>query len=413
MRRRGGALVITLAVSAGLLSLVLGLAAAHRAEFRRSIAYLESQKAREMAQAGLERALVELGTVDPNAVLLSDPWALIGEGNAESFLLEDGSFRIEILDEGSFVSLNTAGTDQLLNLGLTTEQADSLMDWREAGSEPRPEGAKDEYYNTLLQPYNAALRPLRSLDELLLVKGFTARTLWEWPEERASNVQLVQGSDEDQPVLAELATVWSSAPFTRSGGQPRVNVNTANQQQLVQAGLSAQFAQAIIQRRNVQGTFTSLGQVLAVNGATMQNAPVILNNLSTSASTVVAGRINLNTASEAALNSLPNSSPDITQAILTRQSQGFQGVGDLTTVPGVTMAWLQQNADQFAVGSQAFRVRVLGRSGGAAVALEGIVSLAQGGPRLLATFDFPFRDAATRWRWEAEPTTDVVLAEAP
>lgn len=404
-------MIVTLAVLLGLVALVASYAVVQRSGFRAITSEIERDYARRLALAGVARAMAELGNVDEASASLADEWSQLGEYRGENFIVDDGSFRIQILDEGSLVSLNTAGETQLLNLGLTTEQVDCLLDWREPGQEPRPEGAKDEYYNNLPTPYNAALAPLKTLDELLLIKGFSARTLYELPEETQSNQPLVTGTDQDQPVLAEMTTVWSAAPWTRSDGQARLNVNTATQQQLVQSGIPQGFAQAIIQRRNTQGTFATLGSVLTVNGANAQNAASVLNNLSIDASTQVTGKLNINTVSEAALNSLANTSPDVTQAILTAQEQGFTQLGDLATVPGVTIQWLQQNVDQFAIGARVFRVRVIGRYHQQSMSLEAVVQIENGTPRILGFFETPSPNMAIRWRWNEEPSADIELVE--
>lgn len=414
MRRRlqrGATLVFTIAVLAGLVSLLAAFAASQRATTRNLQMELDRRQARIAAMAGIERAMASLATVDPNTVAATDDWGQIGEVAGQYFEVGAGTVRMEIMDEGSFVNLNTADQQQLLNMGLTTEQADSLMDWREAGQEARPEGAKDQYYNALPTPYNAALRPLRSFDELLLIKGFVARDLYELPEERNASQVLTTGNAEDQPVLMNLVGVWSSSPFTGQGGQARLNVNTANQQQLQQIGIQQPLAQAIIQRRNTQGTFTTLGQVLTTPGVTLQNATQILNSLSVNGATTVTGRLNLNTATEAALNSIPNMTPDMSTAIVTRQQTGFTGLGDLTSVPGVTLQFLQENADRFTVGSSVFRIRVIGRYAQTSVPLEAIVTIQNNAPKLTAILEQPYADMDTRWLWTTEPSTPILLAE--
>jgi DNA uptake protein ComE-like DNA-binding protein len=410
-RQRGGALLIVLAVLAGLVSLVVAFAATQRASTREVQARLDRERAKRIAIAAVQRAMAEIALVDANSVTQLDEWYTLGESNGQYFTIGEGRARIQILDEGSMINLNTATQEQLEQLGLTAEQIDSLLDWREEGQEPRPEGAKDEYYNNLPTPYNASLAPLKSLDELLLIKGWTPRDIFELPEERNTNEPLVSGSADLQPLLINLATVWSRSPWLNEQGQARLNVNTATQQQLVQQGLTQQLAQAIIQRRNQQGTFTGLGQVLQTPGLTLQNCTPILNNLATDTSQEVTGRLNLNTASEAALNSIPDMTPDMSSAIVSRQQQGFASLGDLTSIPGVTLQWLQQNVDRFAVGSRAFRVRVLGTYGDVNYPLEAVVQLEGTTPRLAGLFEQPYGDMDTRWTWDTEPSTEIILAE--
>ncbi len=411
-KRKGSAFIMVLAILAGLVMLVVSFAASQNSEIKEVTAELEELQAKQIAQSAVQRVLAEMASIDENTVLQTDTWFLLGEENGENFLVDEGSFRVQILDESSFVNLNQANEQQLLNLGLTQEQVDSLLDWRQPGFDARPEGAKDEFYNNLAVPYNAALQPIRSLDELLLIKGWNQATLDQLPTEESGTPPLVSGSQEARPVLSNLATVYSRAPWTRAGGQPRLNVNTATADQVSQVGIQMQLANAIVQRRNTQGTFATLGQVLAVSGVNLQNSANILNSLSVNASTEVTGRLNLNTASEAALNSLPNSTPDITTAILTRQATGFTSIGDVTSVPGVNLQWLQQNADSFVVGSRAFRVRIQSVFRGSIYSSEALVTIANGTARVTSTWESSQRSMLEKWNWIETTTGDVILAEA-
>jgi general secretion pathway protein K len=62
----------------------------------------------------------------------------------------------------------------LAALGLPQELGDALADWEDADSDTRNNGAEDEYYMNLPQPYRCANRPLSDIGELVWVKGFDA-----------------------------------------------------------------------------------------------------------------------------------------------------------------------------------------------------------------------------------------------
>src|SRR5690606_1854288 len=140
-----------------------------------------------------------------------------------------------------------------------------------------------------------------------------------------------------------------------SDGSARVDLNTANQQQLQQAGLDQQTATAVIQQRNTQGTFTTLGEVFETPNISNDQAEQILNNCTITPDTFVKGKINMNTASEAVLNAIPNISVDLVQNILSRQGT-IEQLGELATMPGVDNQQLQDIADFFTVNSQAYIV---------------------------------------------------------
>ncbi len=411
--RRGGTMLLTMSVLAGVVAVLTSFVATQSAEFRARLNRVEGHRARLMAESGLERALAELSVpaANPAAATLQDAWAVLGESGARRFVLRGDSFRIEVLDACAFVNLSFAPEEQLLRLPLTNEQIDSLIDWRSNAGQGRPEGAKDEYYNTLENPYNAALRPLETLDELLLIKGFSGPAVLEIQTDVVSTQFLAAGRQEDQPVLAELATVRSEAPDVAPDGSAKLNVNTATVAQLVQRGLPGPLATAIVQRRNTQGTYDRLGQVFAVPGISPANAATILDQLRVGNEEVVRGRINLNTAGETVLNTIPGLTSDIAAAIVSRQGAGFAALGEFAQLPGVTSAVLQQAADWVTVNTRTFLVRVIGTAGRMSVPLEALVSVEDGLPRVLQVSRPLSSDPIWLWRWPSETTVDVSVKE--
>lgn len=415
MRRRskqcGGIMVIALAVLAGLIAVLAGAAAVQRTEMKATVNRLEMRRAQLAADAGIQRALAVLSLQDPNMTSVDDEWYTIGSTGNDRFDVGSVSFRMEIVDAASFVNLNTATEQQLSTLPLTTEQIDSLLDWREPSRTARPEGAKDDYYNTLPEPYNAKLRRFDTVDELLQVKGFTAQSLYQPQAITGAQGTIIQGQQDQQIVLADVLTTDS---LSSDGGGGKLNVNSAQAtlQALVQrAQLSAVVAAAIIQRRTNGGPFTSIGQVLAVPGVTIQSAANILNNLSVSGNARQEGKIDLNTATEPVLNTIPNMTPDLASAIVSRQSTGFNGLGDLTTVPGMTLQLLQQMVPYFSVNTQVFLVRVEGIAGQTKAYREAVVSIESGTPKVLRISTPPFADQATHWGWPADSTNTISLQE--
>ena len=138
-----------------------------------------------------------------------------------------------------------------------------------------------------------------------------------------------------------------------------INVNTASQSQLeTLPGIGPSKAAAIIEYRNTNGAFTSLAQLDAVPGigpATLQKltplvsfdgeAPAANTSTSTADSSTTSipqaadtsGAININTASQSELQSLPGIGPSKAVAIIQdRESNGpFESCGQLTRVRGV------------------------------------------------------------------------------
>lgn len=412
--RQGGALLLVLSVLAGLVALTATFAASQMAEFRARQNRSDQRHADLMADAGLDRALAQLSQPfeNPGFVTTLDEWAQLGQKGADRFLVGPSWFRLEIVDAGALVNLNTAAQDQLMKLPLTTEQVDSLLDWRSDDDQGRPEGAKDPYYNSLDNPYNAALHRIETLDEIFLIKGFSGAALYQ-PQTDTVNTQFIMpGTQENQPVLGALANVRSGTPDLGPGGTAKLNINTATTPQLVQRGIPQPLALAIIQRRNTTGTFPQLGAVFLTPGMNMNVAAIVLDNFRVGNAATAEGRINLNTASEPVLNTIPGFSPDVASGVLSRQQTGFAALSEITQIPGITLDVLRQCADSITVGSDTFIVRVIGGYGRAQSVIEATVSLQNGQPVVLHRWRPPTSDILTLWQWSAETTSEIDLGVA-
>lgn len=93
----------------------------------------------------------------------------------------DGQFKVERENESGKVNLNRAGAP-LLKMMLSNFEiddankniiVDSIMDWRDKDSLHRLNGAEDDYYLSLPQPYKSKNGDFTSIEELLLVRGVT------------------------------------------------------------------------------------------------------------------------------------------------------------------------------------------------------------------------------------------------
>lgn len=407
--RRGGILVMTLVILAICLAVLSVLAANQNVRTRATINRIENARARIAAESGIRRALAALATQDPNLVQLQGDWFDLGNSGADSIVLTSGdSFRVEIIDAASRVSLNTATEDQLLNMGLTTEQAQSLLDWREAGQTPRNEGAKDDYYNNLEIPYNAKLRRLDSVDELLLIKGFEPSVVYQASDQSTSAIR----NDDTSFALYQMVTTDSFSPNVSAAGQQRTDINAAQANNFTQAGIPPNVAQAIIARRNgLGGAFQTLGQAIQTPGLSVQNATAIMDGFSVGGGARVEGRVNLNTATQSVLESIPGITTDISNAILSQQTNGgYTSLTELGDLPGMTLEALAQAADAFTVSSDVFIVRVIGTAGQSSVALEGIVRVQGGQPQLEKMIETPLRDMRELWNWDEEATNEVEIS---
>ncbi len=93
----------------------------------------------------------------------------------------DGAFEVEIQDESGKINLNFVSEEQLRALvqvvGIQQPDSDiivdSIMDWRDVDTARRPNGAEDDYYQSLPVPYKAKNNRMETVEELLLVRGVT------------------------------------------------------------------------------------------------------------------------------------------------------------------------------------------------------------------------------------------------
>ena len=150
----------------------------------------------------------------------------------------EGGIRVGLTDEGSRLNLNSATTSMVSRLpGMKPSLTDALLDFLDTDDVPRPEGAEQEYYNALPQPYRIHNGPLSTVEQLLLVRGFTPALVLG--EDANRNFSLDPNEDDGdereppddadgrlQPGLLPLLTVYSREPNTDRTGKRRFNLNT-------------------------------------------------------------------------------------------------------------------------------------------------------------------------------------------
>ncbi|MCX6369324.1 MAG: type II secretion system protein GspK [Armatimonadetes bacterium] len=400
--QRGGVMVLALVVLAGLLAMLAVFAANQRAYLTATQYTLRDRRAEAAARSALAMSLSALQAVNTNLVKLDDDWATLGTNGTEVTELTGGAtYRVQILDAGSRLNINTLTEAQLQNLPLTSEQTASLLDWRETGATPRTEGAKDSYYEALTTPYNARLGTLKSLTELALIKGWTARTLYSPNAEDITTNTPLEDANGKPLALAGVLTVSSGAPNTLAAGGARTNLNQQNLSPLtlIQLGLPANLA--------TQGPFTSFANLLGRAGVATQAAQQVLDSATFTTETRLIGKVNINTASESVLAQLPGVTSDIASAIITRQSTGFATLGELSSIPGLTGTTLGQVADAVCVGSDTFLVRVWGESGGVGVAYEAVVGIRNSRALVIQLERINTTSIPAWWSWEEATTTSV------
>ena len=407
-RQRGYIFVQALVVVAGLLALMVMLAADGRVGQQEVQNRLRQRRAEAASDSAVARALAALQETNPTVVTLQDDWALLGDNGAEKFDLGDATFRMQIVDAGALINVNSAAQEQLQHLPLDQEQIHCLLDWREPKTAARSDGAKDNYYNGLPTPYNAKLGPLDTTDELLLVKNWTTQTLYQ-SSQTTTGQALTNRQGETLP-LAALLTVDSGASATRPNGLPRINLGKPGPDTgaLMQIGIDQNMANQIAS----QSPVPSFSALFALPGMQTNTMRQLLDAVTFTDKKRIEGKINLNTASEAVLRTIPNMTSSIAGAIISRQSDGFHSVSDLATISGVDTPKLAQIADAFTVSSDTWIVRVYGQSGGVGVAREAVVGRRGGRAQVLTQTRFQTAGIPLWWGWDTDSNETIDAGSA-
>lgn len=190
--REGMALIIVLWVLTLLSVLALEFCFSMRTELNVTRNQKEKEQLYYYAQGGIQRGIAEL-------IYRSDPvlhqkriapkiedtgefekeWKCDGTPYAVSF--QYGDAEVKLRSESGRINLNRA-PDQLLRKVLSYfvevgDQRDiildSILDWRDADDLHRLNGAENDYYRSLAEPYDCKDADFDTVEELLLVRGIT------------------------------------------------------------------------------------------------------------------------------------------------------------------------------------------------------------------------------------------------
>lgn len=227
--QKGFALVLVLGIMVLLAILAAGIAFSVRGELNVAAEFTDQVQARYFAYSGFQRALVELSIDNLGVDGYLETWSKL-RSDDEGWEFEDGIFIVRVTDEAGKLNINTADRDTLVAFFTqitgdsvqAEEITDAIIDWRDPDDEPELLGAESDYYLNLEQPYRAKNAPFDSPFELLLVRGITKDIFYGDP-------------DFGAPPLTELVTSYSAVPNVDENGLPRVNINTATREQLLEA----------------------------------------------------------------------------------------------------------------------------------------------------------------------------------
>lgn len=412
-RRRGFVLVGVLIVVMLLSMIALSLMFRMRSEETAAATGSTAEQAWAAAMSGVREAMRVASSLAPGDTAWMDAPErfkdrVLHDDGAEEWRWTlyspnpEGGVRFGPTDEASKLNLNSASTSMVSRLpAMKASLTDALLDFVDVDDMPRPEGAEQEYYDALPQPYRIPNGPLATVEQLLLVRGFTpAVVLGEDANRNFSLDPNEDDGDEREPPddadgrlqagLLPLVTVYSREPNTDRGGKPRFHLNrpgasVTETNDLPQAFVA--FVAALGASQSVVADPAELldatlplkptdGQELAVpTGVGKDSLALVLDRFSGTDRPELVGRINVNTAPAQVLQLVPGIDNALAESILSarrnlpaerRQSVAWLHVENLVEAekfreiaPFLTTRSLQFSFHVVGYGSRSGRFRVL------------------------------------------------------
>jgi general secretion pathway protein K len=236
-----------------------------RTESFSSRAFKEGWENKFLAEAGIERAIMELFYRKQNPQNFGEEeqetWRI--DGTEQVGELGGGYYGVRLVDESGKIDLNLAPEVILRNLMnslnlpgedqdlLVNTLVDSILDWRDPDDFHRLQGAENDYYQSLPHPYQAKNGNFDTVEELILVKGVTPEILY--------------GNDQ-RPGLVDFLTVQAKTN--------KINLNAASKSVLMALpGMTPEIAEAVAAYRQDK-EIQSLQEIAGLLGeAQVQLAP--------------------------------------------------------------------------------------------------------------------------------------------
>ena len=357
---RASTFVIVLWIATGLVSLTLYFGYAMSLELR-AADYRTSATAADQAIEGAARYVSYIlanqltnGLVPDAQAYLSAGVAvgdshfwLIGRDTNDSNL---GEVFFGLVDESSKVNVNTASSNTLLYLpNMSMDLAYAILDWRDTNGGG---GTYETYYGLHSPSYEQKFGPLETVDELRLLYDGEMDIL---VGEDLNRNGVLDPNETDlnrngiaEPGVLEYVTVYTREPNTYSNGTPRMNVSNmvsgnVEFQALLQQAVGNARADIIMANLGLstggsggggggggpggpgQGsgqlsgtTFRSPLELYRRSGMTVDEFASIADAITVKDGEYIEGRINVNTASEGVLASLPglSSNPGLARQLI-------------------------------------------------------------------------------------------------
>lgn len=413
-----------------------------KAEDNASAASAGSEQAWAAAMSGVYEAMRIAAQTKPGEFDWRDNRAVFHE----RFLFDDGAdrwfftvyappdpdahdeLRYGLTDEAGKLNVNFAAETNLLKLpNMTPVLTQALLDFLDADNTAHPEGAEQEFYDALARPYTIRNGPLDTLDDLLLVRGFSPALVFG--EDANHNFRLDPNEDDgDQRSppdnkdgkldlgLRQFLTVSSYEYDDDNEGVPRTDINDPTDP-LPKVELPEPLVTYILALRTNKITVAHAVDLLEARGkfkdasgkevelaseVGRDELPRVLEQFTASKEYRLTELINVNTAPVPVLATVPGIDESLAEAIVSARR-------GLTAERRRTIAWLFQEsvmdvptfkklAPRFTARSFQYSFQVVGYGvpSGRYRVIEATINLAEGKPvitylRDLTRLGMPFR----------------------
>lgn len=374
--KRSGFILVGILILVMLISMIaLSLMFRVRASETAAAATAGGEQAFSAAMAGVQEAIRIVKEIKPGFT----DWEDSPRDFKDRFVYEDGSdkwyftiwspanrdtpgeVRYGLTDEARKFNVNAIGSRDLTKIpNMTPQMAAALKDFTDFDDIMTPDGAEQEYYNGLPQPYTIRNGPLASMDGLLLVRGFTPELLYG--EDANMNWRLdpnENDGDERPPAdnsdgnldigFRRFLTVYASEPNQDNDGVPRTNINDPADPlpgvefppaltnfigELRQANLTvgqpSDLLEGTIKVKDEKGVEHEVS-----SGVGKPELAQVLDLFTTSVQTHFEGLINVNTAPIEVLTTIPGIDESLAEAIQSARRS-------ISPEKRATIAWLFQ-----------------------------------------------------------------------
>lgn len=323
---RGLSLVATLWILTILSVLATQLLHSIYLERRVQANFADRTKYHFAAKAGFEHTVAMLRGDRTSFDSLGEDWATVVQDRIEDGTI-DGTFltyQVDISDESSKVNINTVDVE-------TIQRLLNLLGYEDVQSPGQS-----------LADSIVASRPFRTVRDLAKVPGITTTLLYGRQQSTVGSLAIEGSETQNIPGMIEFTTVYSVDMNTDVSGQQRLNIKSAETQQLVQLRgnnnqpvFSQGEADSLIQQRD---SIEGIGDVLDLKAVSEQTFNSIRDKISTGGGEDDEGAVNINTADANQLQTLDGIDEGIANRIINhRNTQGnFQNVDAIKDVNLVT-----------------------------------------------------------------------------